>query len=88
MALANILRAVAILAAAVLVATDRMTLALLIIIVLVNAGGTGDYYSSLQAMVPELVKNDALERANGVLTAPRRARSTWRVPSSEPLSSP
>jgi len=67
-ALANLLRAVAILAAAVLVATDRMTLALLIIIVLINAGARATYYSSVQAMVPELVKNDALERANGVLT--------------------
>jgi len=68
LALANLLRAVAILAAAVLVATDRMTLALLIIIVLINAGARATYYSSVQAMVPELVKNDALERANGVLT--------------------
>ncbi len=68
MALANISRAAAILAAAVLVATDHMTLALLIIIVLVNAGARATYYSSLQAMVPELVKDDALERANGVLT--------------------
>jgi len=67
-ALANLLRAVAILAAAVLVATDRMTLPLLIIIVLINAGARATYYSSVQAMVPELVKNDALERANGVLT--------------------
>lgn len=68
MALANILRAAAILAAAILVATDRMTLALLIIIVLINAGARATYYSSLQAMVPELVKNDDFERANGVLT--------------------
>jgi len=67
-ALANLLRAVAILAAAVLVATDRMTLPLLIVIVLINAGARATYYSSVQAMVPELVKNDALERANGVLT--------------------
>jgi MFS family permease len=69
MALANILRAVAILAAAVLVATGQMTLALLIIIVLINAGARATYYSSLQAIVPELVKDDALERANGALTA-------------------
>ncbi len=68
MALSNILRAAAILAAAALVATDRITLALLIIVVLINAGARATYYSSLQAMVPELVRNDALERANGVLT--------------------
>lgn len=67
-ALANILRAAAILAAATLVATGHMTLALLIVIVLINAGARATYYSSLQAMVPELVKNDDLERANGVLT--------------------
>jgi MFS family permease len=68
MAFANSLRAGAILAAAILVATGHMTLALLIIIVLINAGARATYYSSLQAMVPELVKDDALERANGVLT--------------------
>ena len=68
MALANILRAAAILAAAFLVATDKMTLPLLIIVVLINAGARATYYSSLQAMVPELVRDDALERANGVLT--------------------
>ena len=45
-----------------------MTLALLILLVLINAGGRAIYYSSLQAMVPELVRSDALERANGVLT--------------------
>ena len=68
MAFANIVRATAILAAAALVATDRINLALLIIVVLVNAGGRATYYSSLQAMVPELVRSDGLERANGVLT--------------------
>lgn len=68
-ALANLLRATAILGAAFLVATGHMTLALLIIIVLINAGARATYYSSVQAMVPELVKDDALERANGVLTA-------------------
>jgi Na+/melibiose symporter-like transporter len=59
---------VAILAAAILVAAGRINLALLILVVLVNAGGRAVYYSSLQAMVPELVGPDALERANGVLT--------------------
>ncbi len=68
MALANSLRAAAVVAAALLIATGQMTLALLIIIVLINAGARATYYSSLQALVPELVKDDALERANGVLT--------------------
>ncbi len=45
-----------------------MTLALLIAIVLINAGARATYYSSAQALVPELVKDEALERANGVLT--------------------
>jgi len=69
MALANVVRAAAILAAAALVATGHINLALLMIIVLINAGARATYYSSLQAIVPELVKDDALERANGVLTA-------------------
>jgi MFS family permease len=69
MAVANILRAAAILTAAVLVATGHIDLAWLMIIVLINAGARAIYYSSLQAIVPELVKDDALERANGVLTA-------------------
>ena len=73
-ALANLLRAAAILGAAFLVATGHMTLALLIIIVLINAGARATYYSSVQAMVPELVKDDALERANGVLTGDRSRR--------------
>ena len=68
MAFANIVRAGAILAAAALVATDRINLALLIVVVLINAGGRATYYSSMQAMVPELVRSDGLERANGVLT--------------------
>ena len=68
MALANIFRAAAILAAALLILTDRMSLALLILVVLVNAGGRAIYYSSLQAMVPDLVVPGSLERANGVLT--------------------
>ena len=68
MALANVLRAAAILSAVALLVTDHMTLTLLIVIVLINAGGRATYYSALQAMVPELVKDDDLERANGVLT--------------------
>ena len=72
-ALANIVRALAIASAAVLIATGRMSLLLLILVVLINAGGRAIYYSSLQAMVPELVSSDALERANGVLTGTEAA---------------
>ena len=67
MALANVVRAAAILVAAVLVLTDRMGFWLLVVVVLVNAGGRAVYFSSMQAMVPELVNFDALDRANGAL---------------------
>jgi MFS family permease len=67
MALANVLRAATILVMALLVLGDRISLALLILIVLVNAAGRAVYYSALQATVPSLVKSEALERANGVL---------------------
>ncbi len=68
MALANILRAGAILGAALLILADQMDLARLLLVVLVNATGRAIYYSSLQAVVPELVGSQSLERANGVLT--------------------
>ena len=61
MAITNVLRAAAILIGAFLILNDRMTLALLILVVLVNAGGRAIYYSSLQAVVPDLVPSDALE---------------------------
>jgi MFS family permease len=69
MALCNVLRAVAILVAAILVLNGEMRLWILIVIVLVNASGRAVYYSSYQAMVPTLVETDALERTNGLLTA-------------------
>ncbi len=68
MAISNVVRALAILAGAFLILSDRITLALLILVVLINAGGRAIYYSSLQAIVPDLVQSDALEYANGVLT--------------------
>ncbi len=68
MALANAVRAAAILGAAFLVLAGQMDLARLILIVLVNAGARAIYYSSYQAVVPELVGSESLERANGVLT--------------------
>lgn len=72
-AISNALRAVAILVGALLILNNRMTLTLLILLVLVNAGARAIYYSSLQAMVPELVGSDALEYANGVLTGTEAA---------------
>lgn len=68
MAIPNILRALAILGGAFLILSDRMTLVLLILVVLINAGARAIYYSSLQAVVPDLVPSDAFEYANGVLT--------------------
>ncbi len=69
MALANAVRALAMVAAALLIVGGHMKLWLLIVIVLVNAAGRATYYSSMQAMVPELVASRELEHANGVLTA-------------------
>ena len=73
MAISNLACAVAILGGAFLILSDRMTLALLILIVLINAGGRAVYYSSMQAIVPGLVESDALEHANGVLTGTEAA---------------
>ena len=68
MALANTFRAGVILLAALLIMSDRMTLVILILVVLLNAGARAVYYSSFQAMVPALVDSDSLEHANGLLT--------------------
>ncbi len=73
MAITNLLRAAAILAGALLILNHRMTLAILIVVVLVNAGGRAIYYSSLQAAVPDLVPSDALEYSNGVLVSTEEA---------------
>src|ERR1700733_14427917 len=84
MALSNSLRASAILSAAILVATGHMTLLLLIAIVLINAGARATYYSSLQALVPELVRDDTLERANSVLTGTEAATEHPAAPAAGP----
>ena len=68
MALSNVVRAVAMLAAALLTLDGDMRLWILIVVVLVNASGRAVYYSSYQAMVPSLVETERLERANGILT--------------------
>jgi MFS family permease len=68
MALANLFRSGVILLAALLIISDRMSLSLLILVAVLNAGARAVYYSSFQAMVPDLVASDSLERANGRLT--------------------
>ncbi len=68
-ALSNSLRALVIILAALLILSDRMTLTLLILIVLVNASARAFFYSSYQALVPELVDSRDLEHANGFLSA-------------------
>ncbi len=73
MAISNALRAVAILVGAFLILDDRMTLVLLILVVLANAAARAIYYSSLQAIVPDLVQSDAFEYANGVLSGTEAA---------------
>lgn len=73
MAISNLVRAVVILGGAFLILGHRMTLALLILVVLINAGTRAVYYSSLQAIVPGLAESDALEHVNGVLTGTEAA---------------
>ena len=68
-ALSNSLRALVILVAALLILSHRMTLTLLILIVLVNASARAFFYSSYQALIPELVESRDLEHANGLLSA-------------------
>ncbi len=73
MAITNVLRALAILAGAFLVMNDRITLFLLILVVLINAGGRAIYYSSLQAVIPDLVPSTALEYTNGLIIGTEQA---------------
>jgi MFS family permease len=67
MAITNLLRAAAIAIGAYLILGGHIGLATLILIVLVNASGRAIYYSSLQAVVPDIVPSDALEYSDGVL---------------------
>ena len=66
-AIANIVRACAMVVAVALIATDQMSLGLLLAVVLVNSSGRAVYFSSFQAMVPGLVDSRDLEQANAVL---------------------
>ena len=80
MAIPNLARAAAIAGGAYLILSDRMTLALLILVVLINASARAIYYSSLQAIVPDLVRSDALEYANGVLSGTEAATESLAGP--------
>jgi MFS family permease len=76
MVLTNVIRAAAIAAGAILILSDRMTLALLILVVLVNGAARATYDPALQAVVPDLVQSDALEHSNGVLIGTEAATET------------
>jgi MFS family permease len=67
MAVTNVIRAAAVAIGAVLILSNRMTLIPLILVVLVNGAARATYDPALQAVVPDLVRSDALEYSNGVL---------------------
>jgi MFS family permease len=73
MALMNALRALVILIGAVLVVAGHINLGLLVLIVLINAAGRAIYYSSMQALMSDLVSPHELEHANGVLSGTEAA---------------
>ena len=63
-----------------LILGGHIDLATLILIVLVNASGRAIYYSSLQAVVPDIVPSDALEYSNGVLVGTETGAETLAGP--------
>lgn len=67
MTIVNLLRGAVLVIAGFLVLGHHMDLALLVLVVFLNASARATYYSSLQAAVPELVAFQSLERANGTL---------------------
>lgn len=73
MALMNALRALVILIGAVLIVAGHMTLGLLVVVVLINGAGRAIYYSSMQALMSDLVRPHELEHANGVLSGTEAA---------------
>jgi MFS family permease len=80
MAMTNVLRAAAIAGGAFLILGGHIGLATLILIVLVNASGRAIYYSSLQAVVPDIVPSDALEYSNGLMIATETTTETLAGP--------
>lgn len=73
MAVANMSRALVIVALALLVASGRIDYALLVVLVFTNGGARAIYYSACQATVPELVEPAAFAHANGVLSGTEAA---------------
>jgi len=65
--LANAFRGLVVLLAALLILDGRMTLTLLLVMVVLNASARAVYYSSAQAMIPDVVHAELLESANGAL---------------------
>ena len=68
MAIPNVVRALAIFVGALLVLNDRMTLFLLIVVVLINAGRGRSTTPRCRPSFPSSCTRDGLEYANGVLT--------------------
>jgi MFS family permease len=73
MAVTNMSRALVLVALALLVATGRIDLALLIALVFINGGARAIYYSASQATVPELVEPSSFAHANGLLSGTEAA---------------
>jgi MFS family permease len=73
MAVTNMSRALVLVALALLVATGRIDLALLIALVFINGGARAIYYSASQATVPELVEPRSFAHANGLLSGTEAA---------------
>lgn len=73
MAVVNIARGFILALLAVLVASHRIDLGLLVLLVFVNGGARAIYYSGSQATVPELIETKSLAHANGILSGTEAA---------------
>jgi len=80
MVFTNLLRAIAIAVGAYLILNHQMTLFLLILVVLINGVARATYDPALQAVVPDLVRSDALEYSNGVLIGTEAATENLAGP--------
>jgi MFS family permease len=80
MAITNVLRAGAIAIGAFLILGGHINLATLILIVLINASGRAIYYSSFQAVVPDIVPSEALEYSNGLMIGTETTTETLAGP--------
>jgi MFS family permease len=73
MAVVNIARGFILALLAVLVASHRIDLGLLVLLVFANGGARAIYYSGSQATVPELIETKSLAHANGILSGTEAA---------------